>query len=137
MTGAADQMSASSPSSDALWMLTITCPRPRNRARDDFHTQPDKVSRIAHQWFGPTAVLELTSRTVRFYYASRSCPNDLPFWYEKLATALDCLYLSTRGDDGKYRLPRPVRTEIREDDLHKTSAPAPAQTPPTDGDQVT
>lgn len=96
------------------WTVLITCPRPRNRAVDTFHTQPDKVARLAATWFPAGAELTLTARTVRLR-CSYNYPPKLDHLYEQLATALACLYLDTRGDRG-YRLPRPVRTEIRLDD---------------------
>lgn len=108
--------------SPSAWVLTIRCPRPASRAIDDFHVQPEKIARIAVDWFGPTAELSLTARTVQLRYSSSTPPRNLEFWNEQLATVLDCLYLSTRDADGRYRLPRPVRTEIREDYVRRPEA---------------
>lgn len=96
------------------WTLTITCPRPKNRAIDDFHTRPEKVARVAAEWFGPDAELTLTARTVRLTH-TLPCPiENVAEWNERLATVLDCLYLDTRVEGGGHHLPRPVRTEIHE-----------------------
>jgi hypothetical protein len=99
---------------NGTWELTVSCPRPRNRALDDFHTQPEKVARIAAQWFGPDATLTLTARRVRLTCTLETPPRDLTTWHDRLATALHCLYLDTHGDDGSYHLPRPARTEVYE-----------------------
>ncbi len=96
------------------WTVLITCPRPRNRALDDFHTQPHKVARLAADWFGSRAELTLTARTVRLTCDYRH-PPKLDLLHEQLATALHCLYLDTRAGKG-FRLPRPVRTELRLDE---------------------
>lgn len=98
------------------WTLTITCPRPANRAVDDFHTRPEKVAKIATEWFGPDAELTLTARTVRLTHTLPRPIENVAEWNERLATVLDCLYLDTHTDSGTYRLPRPVRTEIQEKD---------------------
>ncbi|MFI2077528.1 hypothetical protein [Streptomyces triculaminicus] len=100
---------------ETRWSLTITCPWPRNRARDDFFVRPGKATQAAVEWFGPGTEVTLTARTVRLRHTAAVPPGDLTRWYERLAVLLDCLYLGTRGEDGQCRLPRPVRTEIRED----------------------
>lgn len=56
----------------------------------------------------------MSDRTVRLRWRYTHAPR-LTDLHERLAAALDCLYLSTRAGTG-YRLPRPVRTEIRLDD---------------------
>lgn len=96
------------------WTLTITCPRPTNRAIDDFHVRPEKVAKMAAEWFGPDAELTLTARTVRLTHTSPMPITNVAEWNERLATALHCLWLDTHTEGGAYRLPRPVRTEIHE-----------------------
>jgi hypothetical protein len=113
------------------WTLTITCPRPKNRAVDDFHTRPEKVARIAVEWFGPDAGLLLTVRSVRFQYTGTGSLPDLNFWQARLATVLDCLYLSTRSASGECQLPYPTRAEVI------SVADQPRQAPPIEGDHVT
>jgi hypothetical protein len=96
------------------WTLTITCPRPKNRAVDDFHVRPDKVTRVGVEWFGEGAELTLTARTVRLTQTTDAPVRDLTMWQQKLATVLYCLMLDTHTNGGAYRLPRPVRTEVHE-----------------------
>lgn len=98
------------------WKLTITCPRPANRAVDDFHTQPEKVTALAAEWFGPGTELTLTARAVRLVHTLPIPISNVTEWNERLATALSCLYLDTMVEGGGYCLPRPVRTEIQEVD---------------------
>lgn len=96
--------------------MTITCPRPRNRASDNFHTRPDAVAETAAIWFGEDAELTLTAREAKLRYTGSYPPGDVADWHTRLAIVLHCLYLDTRGNDGSHSLPRPIRTEIREDD---------------------
>lgn len=96
------------------WTVAISCPRPRNRARDNFHTRPDRVARTTADFFGRDAEITLTARTVRLRYTGNRPPGNIAEWHERLATVLSCLWLDTRGEDGRYRLPHPVRTEILE-----------------------
>lgn len=120
--GLADDTNASARQLNPLaggpprWTLTITCPRPHNRSIDDYHTRPEKVAKIAAEWFSPDAELTLTERTVRLVYTQPRSIENIAEWNERLARALDALYLDTRTEDGGHRLPRPVRTEVREDD---------------------
>lgn len=120
------------------WSLAITCPRPSNRAVDDFHVQPERAARTAAAFLGPSARLNLTPKTVQFHLDGSGDLPDLNQWHERLAIALDNLWLSTRTPEGKYRLPQPARTEIRThaatDSPRVTRA---GQNPPTDGDQMT
>lgn len=101
-----------SGATDTRWTVTISCPRPKSRALDDFHTRPDRVAQTTAVFFAGDAKLALTARTVKLRYSGSNPPGDIANLHERLATLLDCLHLTTRGDDGHYRLPRPVRTEM-------------------------
>ncbi|MGW7504434.1 hypothetical protein ACWGIR_23275 [Streptomyces albidoflavus] len=97
------------------WTATFTCPRPRNRAVDDFHLRPDRVTRTVQRLIGPRARLTLDGAFVRLVRTSPSRP-DLARWQEELAIVLDSLHLETRVE-GRYVLPRPVRVELLEEDV--------------------
>jgi hypothetical protein len=102
--------------SDARWTLRISCPRPANRACDDWHVQPERVARIARDWFGKDAEITLTARTARLHtQGTGKPPTSLVHWQTRFATALDCLFMKVDRVRGECVLPRPVRTEIREE----------------------
>ncbi|MFJ8929252.1 hypothetical protein ACIRLA_22005 [Streptomyces sp. NPDC102364] len=42
--------------------------------------------------------------------------TDLDYWREAFARALVVLFLDVKQEGSSYVLPRPVRTELREDD---------------------
>ena len=125
--------------SPVRWHLTITCPRPRNRAVDDFHVRPDRVANTAAMFLGARAELALTARTVRFSITREHPITDIGYWQKQLALVLDCLYLDVQRDGRHdFRLPRPVRVELREtEDQTFLAVQAQGQTPPSEGDQVT
>jgi len=97
------------------WTVTVTCPRPANRALDDFHLAPARVDGTVRRLLGRHAQLTVTGNQVRLV-RSTTAPPDLIRWQEELALVLSCLYLDTRTRDGLYVLPRPVRTEILEEE---------------------
>lgn len=110
------------------WQLTIFCPRPRNRAVDNFHVRPERIANTVAMFLGPRASLTLTARTVRFSYTAHTPIRDVGYWQKQLAYVLNCLYLDVPSDGpNDFRLPRPVRTEVRETD---------EQTSPSKGDQL-
>ncbi|UPZ27657.1 hypothetical protein MUK60_07395 [Streptomyces sp. LRE541] len=103
---------------ESRWTLTIRCPRPANRAADDFHVQPEKVDRLAHEWFGRDAAITLTARTATLQIRGEGqMPGHLIDHYRtSFASALSCLFLKIElKGGGGYVLPRPVRTDIREE----------------------
>ncbi|MCX4911900.1 DNA adenine methylase [Streptomyces sp. NBC_00878] len=113
----------------ARWELTIKCPRPRNRAVDDFHVRPERIANTVAMFLGARATLTLTTRTVRFSYAAHTPIGDVGYWQKQLAYVLHCLYLDVPSDGrNDFRLPGPVETQVRETD---------GQTSPSKGDQVT
>ncbi|MFE7965373.1 hypothetical protein ACFU0X_20455 [Streptomyces cellulosae] len=97
------------------WTVTLTCPRPANRAADDFHLAQHRIDGTVRRLLGRDAQLTLTPNQVRLVRKSTTAP-DLARWQEELALVLSCLYLDTRTDDGRYMLPRPVRTDVLEED---------------------
>lgn len=98
------------------WTLTIRCPRPANRACDDWHVQPQRVERLARDWFGKNAEITLTTRTARLRLEGTGKPPiHLAHWQSSFATVLDCLFMEIERVRGKCVLPRPLRTEIREE----------------------
>lgn len=122
------------------WQLTIHCPRPRSRAVDDFHVQPERVANTVAMFLGPRAKLSLTARTVRLCCTSATPLTDISYWQKQLAVVLDCLYLDVPRDARReLRLPRPVRTELCEMDVQDFPADETGrgQTSPSKGDQVT
>jgi hypothetical protein len=125
--------------SPARWHLTITCPRPRNRAVDDFHVRPERVANVAAMFLGARAELVLTARTVRFSITREHPITDVGYWQKQLAFALDCLYLDVERDGRRdFRLPRPVRVELREtDDQNLLAVKAQGQAQPIEGERVT
>lgn len=100
------------------WALTIRCPRPANRALDDFHVQPEKVARIAQEWFGQDATITLTARTATFQIQGEGpAPVHLIDHYRTgFASALDCLFMKVDRIHSRCVLPRPVRIDVREDE---------------------
>lgn len=130
----------SSTGADVRWQMTIKCPRPRNRAVDDFHVRPERIANTVAMFLGARADLTLTARTVRFSYTAHTPIVDVGYWQKQLAYVLHCLYLDVPRDGRHdFRLPRPVRTEVcetdgqnfPEHDEHR------GQTSPSKGDQVT
>lgn len=121
------------------WHLTITCPRPLSRAVDDSHVRPDRVANTAAMFLGAGAELHLTARTVRFSITRAQPIADVGYWQKQLALVLDCLHLNVERDGRHdFRLPRPVRVELREaEDQNSLVVQAQGQTPPSDGDQMT
>lgn len=121
------------------WQMTITCPRPRNRAVDDFHLRPEHVENTVAMFLGPRASLSLTARTVQLHVTSSTPITDVGYWQKQLALVLDCLYLDVQRDGRhEFRLPRPVKTELREtDDQNFPDNRRRDQTQPTKGDRVT
>jgi hypothetical protein len=107
---------------------------------DDFHVQPERVANTVAMFLGPRAELSLTARTVRLCCTSATPLTDVGYWQKQLAVVLDCLWLDVPRDTRREpRLPRPVRTELREMDVqdfpdHMTGR---GQTSPTEGEQVT
>ncbi|MDX2658326.1 hypothetical protein PV382_23875 [Streptomyces scabiei] len=130
----------SDQATSARWQLTIQCPRPRNRAVDDFHVRPERVADTVAMFLGPRAELLLTARTVRLCYTSATPLTDIGYWQKQLAFVLDCLYLDVPRDARReLRLPRPVRTELREMDAQDFPADENGlgQTAPSEGGRVT
>lgn len=121
------------------WHLAITCPRPRNRTVDDFHVRPERVANAAAMFLGAGAELKLTARTVRFSITRAHPITDIGYWQKQLAWVLNCLYLDVQRDGRHdFRLPRPVRVELREmEDQNFLANQAQGQTSPSKGDQVT
>lgn len=129
----------SAQSSSVRWHLAITCPRPRNRAVDDFHVQPERMANVAAMFLGAHAELTLTARTVRFSITRAHPITDIGYWQKQLALALHCLYLDVQRDGRHdFRLPRPIRVELREtEDQNSLAVQAQGQTSPIEGDRVT
>lgn len=122
------------------WQMTIKCPRPRNRAVDDFHVRPERVANTVAMFLGARAKLTLTARTVQFSYTAHTPIDDVAYWQKQLAYVLHCLYLDVPSDGRHdFRLPRPVRTEVCE--IDGQSSPKRderrGQTPPIEGVEVT
>lgn len=103
--------------SDARWTLKISCPRPANRGRDNWHVQPERVERLARDWFGKDAQITLTARTARLRVqgASELPAHLLNHYKTSFAMALDCLFMKVERVRGECVLPRPVRIEVREE----------------------
>lgn len=95
--------------------LTISCPRPRNRAVDDFHVRPDRVASTIAAFVSGEAEMTLTARTVRLRVAGLRHLPDLLFWHRRMAEIMRSLFLDVPlGPGGRCELPSPARTEIRE-----------------------
>ena len=97
--------------------LTITCRRPRSRAVDDFHVQPERVVRTVAALVGTGAEVTLTPRTVRLCVTNLRHVPDLEFWRRRMASLLDGLWLDVPRVRGVCQLPAPARIEIREAEL--------------------
>lgn len=95
-----------------MYTLTITCPRPRNRAGDDFHLRPERLAQMAAEWFGPDAALEVTMQSVCLRTVGPGTLDDIAYWHRRLAAVLNCLLLDVPSAGVHYALPRPIRTEI-------------------------
>ncbi|PBC72341.1 MULTISPECIES: hypothetical protein [unclassified Streptomyces] len=114
------------------WNIAVSCPRPKPRVsvqQQEWHLTPERIQRSVDTFFAPGSSLDLTSRTVRLRTeVSGTRLGDRPDQLEaRLAVLLDCLYFDTRRT-GAHELPSPVRFDIVEQR---------AQTPPTEGDQMT
>lgn len=96
------------------YTLTITCGRPRSRACDDFHVQPERVAQTVAAFIGDDAELALTPRTVRLHVTDLGRIPDLDVWRSRMALVLDGLWLEVARVRGELCLPAPARFEIRE-----------------------
>jgi hypothetical protein len=95
------------------YTLTITCARPRSRAIDDFHVQPERVSRAVATFIGGDAELTLRPRTVRLTVTALDRLPNPAYWRQRLGEVLNCLHLDVPRVRGDYQLP-PLRFDIRE-----------------------
>ncbi len=95
------------------YTLTIACRRPRSRAVDDFHVQPDRVARTVATFIGEDAELTLTPRTIRLTVTGLGQMPNPKYWQQRLGEVLDCLRLDVPRTRGEYQLP-PLRFDIRE-----------------------
>jgi hypothetical protein len=95
------------------YTLTITCMRPRSRAIDDFHVQPERVARAVAAFIGEEAELLLRPRTVRLTVTGLDHLPNPKYWRQRLGEVLNCLYLDVPRIRGDYQLP-PLRFDIRE-----------------------
>ncbi|MGQ4469335.1 hypothetical protein ACWDX8_13365 [Streptomyces anthocyanicus] len=104
--------------SKCTWSVSISCPRPANRARDDFHVQPHRVQDLATSWFGKSAEITLRPRVVVLRMAGTGpIPiHLLTHWKTSFASALDCLFMQIERAGGECVLPHPVRVDLREDE---------------------
>ncbi|MFH9403299.1 hypothetical protein ACH4JS_26640 [Streptomyces sp. NPDC017638] len=96
------------------YTLTITCGRPSTRAVDDFHTQPERISRALATFIGGQAELTLTARTAHLTVAALTQLPNPKYWQQRLGEVLDSLWLDVPRIRGDYQLPSPVRFDIRE-----------------------
>lgn len=96
------------------YTLTITCRRPANRARDDFHVQPKRVAHALATFIGGTAELTLTARTARLNVSDLTQLPNPKYWQQRMGEVLNCLWLEVPRVRGDYLLPSPVRFDIRE-----------------------
>lgn len=98
------------------YAVTITCRRPANRARDDWHVQPERIASTMAIFFGKSAELTLTPRRARLCAPDLQHLPDIPAWEARMAEVMHCLYLDVRRVggtfSGHYELPAPVRVEI-------------------------
>lgn len=104
---------------DRTWTLIIRCARPASRARkgDHWHVQPHRVRDLTDSWFGKDAEIKLTPRTATFTLKGEGRPpSNLPLWREHFASALSALFMHVEMKNLHYVLPRPNRTELREDE---------------------
>lgn len=105
------------------YAVTITCRRPANRARDDWHVQPERIARTTAIFFGKSAELTLTPRRARLSAPDLAYLPDIKAWEARMAEVMHCLYLDVEWVGGQYsghyELPTPVRVEIG------VTAPAP------------
>lgn len=97
-----------------LSRVTITCPRPRNRARDEFHLRPDRIAQTVSGFYAD-ATLTMTRRTITFQLTSRTTVTEISSIHSALASILSCLMLEIEHDS-RYRglLPKPVRTTVED-----------------------
>lgn len=96
------------------YTLTITCRRPANRARDDFHVQPERIARVLATFIGSDAELTLTARTARLNVSALAQLPNPKYWQQRMGEVLDCLWMDVPRVRGDYQLPSPVRFDIRE-----------------------
>lgn len=100
--------------SQPRYTLTITCGRPANRARDDFHVQPERIARALATFIGGDAALTLTPSTAHLNVSDLTQLPNPKYWQQRMGEVLDCLWLDVPRIRGDYQLPPPVRFDIRE-----------------------
>ncbi|NEA52368.1 hypothetical protein [Streptomyces sp. SID10815] len=99
------------------YAVTITCRRPANRARDDWHVRPDRVAHTVQTFFGESVEMTLSPRKVQLCAPDLAYLPDLASWEARMATVMHCLYLDVPrvggSTSGRYELPTPMRVQIK------------------------